>query len=92
MRPGMKSGVFQRLSQMLEPCSRVRLIATNPEQAIDRMHAKADGFHVEGGNRASQGLRFLHQLIAMGIGQRRQSRQQVINRGQRRSRMFRHVA
>jgi len=75
----MKAGGLERQPKFVELTTRIGQVAGQADQPIDRKHAEPDGFHVEGSNRAAQGVGFIQKLIpGLARGQCLQQRPQRI--------------
>jgi len=85
----VEAGVLERLAEVFEPRTGIRLIAAQAQQPIDRMHPETDGFHVERGNRLAQRFGLFNKLIAVRLGgEAREGWYQIVDGGKRSGRVI----
>jgi hypothetical protein len=80
----MEPGGLELVTQLFDHLPDGSLVAVNAKQTVDGKYAKPDGFHVEGGDSAPQGLSFLENLFAMDAARQSvQRREQAVENCQR---------
>jgi hypothetical protein len=74
----VETGSFERLADFTEQAAAIGIGLPN-QQAIDRIHPKADTFHVKRGNGPAERFRRLDELAVIGINrQGSQLREQFV--------------